>query len=76
MATLLTLHHPNLVAALHVITRERPLALVMEYLDRGSMLDWLQTCPDRIQEDMVFVLHQVANGMAELGRHGIGRKRY
>lgn len=70
---MLGLHHPNLVSAVHIITQEKPCAVVLEYLDRGSFSDWLQSGETHSNEDLIFILHQVACGMAELAKKGIGR---
>lgn len=72
MAVMLKLRHPNLVSLLHVISREAPLALMLEYLPGGALCDWLVAERNPRQEDLLYILHQVACGMAELARRGIG----
>ena len=69
---MLAVSHPNLVSALHIITHERPLALIVEYLAGGSMSDWLSNGTVHPTQDLIFVLHQIACGMAELARRDIG----
>lgn len=72
---MMKLRHPNLVSLVGVITKEEPHALVMEFLCGGSMLDWLRVGDGRAHTDLLFVLHQVASGMCELARQGIGEER-
>ena len=73
MNMMLKLRHPNLVSLVHVITREEPTAVVLEYLRGGDLSDWLQAQGTAAKdEDLVFILHQVACGMAELTRRGVG----
>lgn len=70
------LKHPNLVSMLRVITKEEPRAIVLEYLVNGDLATWLTTRgDDASSEDLVFILYQVASGMAELEAAGIGRWR-
>lgn len=68
------LHHPNLVALLHVITQTTPMALVLEYMTSGSLSDWLHRNATPKEVDLLFILHQVACGMACLEGHGIGKE--
>ncbi|MAS44211.1 MAG: hypothetical protein CML43_13980 [Rhodobacteraceae bacterium] len=67
---MMRVRHPNLVSLLHVVTAERPRALIMEYLPGGALDDWLAGAQgrDALAEDLLFILHQVASGMAELSR--------
>lgn len=74
MGVMLKLRHPNLVSLLHIVTREEPNAMALEYLPGGDMSDWLQWQGNRASgEDLVFLLHQVACGMAELASRAIGK---
>lgn len=67
------LHHPNLVQLLFQITKERPMAIGLEYLTGGDFAAWLQRESTRARgEDILYVLFQVASGMTELERLGIG----
>lgn len=71
---MLKLRHPNLVSLVHVIARERPTAIVLEYLRGGDLSDWLvEQGTSAKDEDLLFIIHQVACGMAELTRRGIGK---
>jgi serine/threonine protein kinase len=70
------LHHPNLVQLLFQITKEKPMAIGLEYLTGGDFATWLQREGTRARgEDIFYVLFQVASGMAELERLGIGMWR-
>lgn len=40
MSMMLKLRHPNLVSLLHVITKEQPLAVVLEFQRAGDFSDW------------------------------------
>jgi serine/threonine protein kinase len=74
MGMMLKLRHPNLVSLLHVITRDPPMAVVLEYLKGGDFSEWLKAQgPEARDEDLIFIVHQVGCGMAELARRGIGR---
>ena len=66
------LRHPNLVLLLHVITQEQPRAVVLEYMDGGSLIDWLKLHAAPEQTQLLSILHQVACGMASLESHSIG----
>jgi serine/threonine protein kinase len=74
---MMRVRHPNLVALLHVVTAELPRALIMEYLPGGALDGWLMgpQGKDALSEDLLFILHQVASGMSELSRLGIGERR-
>lgn len=70
---MMKLRHPNLVSLLHIITREKPMAIVLEYMALGAFSDWLGAGGNSPRgEDLLYVLSQVASGMAELARQGIG----
>lgn len=73
MATMLKLRHPNLVLLRYTITKEEPIAVVLEYLPAGDFSDWLQAQGRSARgEDLLYILGQVAAGMTELTRQGIG----
>jgi serine/threonine protein kinase len=68
------LKHPNLVSMLHVVSKEEPKAIVLEFLAGGDLSAWLQDQGEAAtHEDLVTIMHQIASGMAELERHGIGK---
>eukprot|EP00049_Salpingoeca_infusionum_P016260 m.330134 g.330134 ORF g.330134 m.330134 type:complete len:1646 (-) comp16044_c0_seq5:1118-6055(-) len=74
MRLMMKIRHPNLVTILRVVTSEVPKAIVLEFLEGGSLEDWLgdamrgKICS---VEDMLYILYQVACGAAELARLGI-----
>ncbi|EDQ84864.1 uncharacterized protein MONBRDRAFT_34526 [Monosiga brevicollis MX1] len=73
VAMMIKLRHPNLVGLLHTTSfGAREPAMILEYMPGGSLETWLQergrgTGP----EDLLYIAHQVTNGMAELARLGI-----
>ena len=70
---MLKLRHPNLVQLRYTITKEEPMAIALEYLPGGDFSDWLQAQGREARgDDLLFVLEQVAAGMSELTRRGIG----
>ena len=67
------IRHPHLVTLLHHVDEPGHQALVLEYLDGGSLDDWLQT-PLGIaaSEPVLFsIVQSIAAGMAELARLNI-----
>ncbi|EDQ92808.1 uncharacterized protein MONBRDRAFT_13613 [Monosiga brevicollis MX1] len=73
MTTMRKLKHANLVQLLHVVDDDAHPGLVIEYLDGGSLADWLDDHHARpLDTDLsIHVLHSIANGMAELVRCGV-----
>lgn len=68
--------HPNLVQMVFQVTKAQPMALGLEFLAGGDFSQWLQREGKAAQgEDIFHILFQVASGMAELERIGIGRGR-
>jgi serine/threonine protein kinase len=71
---MMKLRHPNLVSLLHIITKEKPTAIVLEYMMQGPFSEWLGHAGEAASgEDLLFILNQVASGMTELARQGIGK---
>ena len=73
LAIMTKMRHPNLVTLLHVVNDAEQQALVLEYLDGGSLDDWLASAPghDASEQMIMSILHGVACGMQELNRLGI-----
>lgn len=67
MQVLMRLRHPNVVALQHVVTRQPPLRIVMELVQGTSLLDWsMDDGPTAAGEDLLFLAHQMALGLAFL----------
>uniref|UniRef100_A0A0K0FYI6 Tyrosine-protein kinase n=1 Tax=Strongyloides venezuelensis TaxID=75913 RepID=A0A0K0FYI6_STRVS len=62
------LSHPNLVSLIGICTREAPLFIITEFMNKGNLLDYLR----KIEKDslpasvMLYMASQVASGMAYL----------
>jgi serine/threonine protein kinase len=70
MQLMMKLRHPNLVGLLGIVTKTRPLMLILEFLPGGSLDTWLHTPRDVSTEDLLYILYQVALGMG--GLHALG----
>ncbi len=70
MQLMMKLRHPNLVGLLGVVTKTRPLMLILEFLPGGSLDNWLRTPRNASTEDLLYILYQVALGMG--GLHSLG----
>ena len=61
--------HPNVVHLLGVCTKEMPFFIIMEYTQKGSLLNFLQRLRGKVKLQvmtMVYMLQQVASAMAYL----------
>lgn len=61
-------NHPNIVGIVGSIIVYRPYLLILEFVDGGDMLEFLQKNRENndaciTQEDQVFFAWQIANGM-------------
>lgn len=61
-------NHPNIVGIVGSIIVYQPYCLILEYVDGGDILDFLQKNKEKneaqiSQEDQVFFAWQIANGM-------------
>ena len=61
-------NHPNIVGIVGSIIVYQPYCLILEYVDGGDILDFLQKNREKneaqiSQEDQVFFAWQIANGM-------------
>ena len=61
-------NHPNIVGIVGSIIVYQPYCLILEYVDGGDILDYLQKNREKneaqiSQEDQVFFAWQIANGM-------------
>jgi hypothetical protein len=67
------IRHPHLVTLLHHVDEPGHQALVLEYLDGGSLEDWLQSpIGAGASEPLMFsIVQSIAAGMAELARLNI-----
>jgi serine/threonine protein kinase len=70
MQLMMKLRHPNLVGLLGIVTKTRPLMLILEFLPGGSLDNWLRTRRDASTDDLLYILYQVALGMS--GLHALG----
>jgi serine/threonine protein kinase len=73
LAIMTKMRHPNLVTLLHVVNDADQQGLVLEYLDGGSLDEWLVSATGQGAKEplLMRVLHGVACGMQELNRLGI-----
>jgi hypothetical protein len=69
MLLMMKLRHPHLVCLLGVVTVADPLMLLLEYLPGGSLDVWLLANPRAELDEQLYLLYQVALGMAAL--HGL-----
>ena len=62
------IRHPNLVQLLGVCTRELPFSILMEFMPKGNLLDYLQSAEGKEIPSMslVFMALQVASAMVYL----------
>ena len=61
--------HPNVVHLLGVCTKEMPFFIIMEYMQKGNLRDFLQRLPGKVKlhvVTMIYMLQQVASAMAYL----------
>ena len=60
--------HPNVVHLLGVCTKEMPFYIIMEYTQKGNLLNFLRRLQGRKLQvmTMVYMLQQVASAMAYL----------
>ena len=67
-AIMKTVCHPNLVQLVGVCTRELPFLIVMEYMVKGNLVDYLRGSEGKdIQAvTLVYMAQQVASAMAYL----------
>jgi len=61
------LHHPNLVQVFGLVSVGEPLMLVMEFLEKGDLRDYVQEHGKDLTEDqMISICENIANGMQTL----------
>ena len=66
------LRHPNLVSILGVCMDEHPYLMVLEYLEGGTLEDWLDLHTTTLGPDAkLWILHQVASGAGALHTAGV-----
>ena len=65
-------NHPNIVGIVGSIIVYQPYCLILEYVDGGDLMNFLQKNKEKnqaciSQEDQVFFAWQIANGMVRAG---------
>ena len=61
------LDHPNIVQLLGIVSRERPVWIVLEFLQHGDVLSYLRKYTGQIEPKVIMkVCAEVANGMTYL----------
>lgn len=66
------LNHPNLIRLFGVVSRERPICIVTEYMENGCLLEYIRSNFYRLKDrllDMLNICYQVCDAMAHLESH-------
>jgi len=67
------LRHPHLVQLLGVCTKQMPFFIIMEFMDKGNLLDFIQgpEGADLQPVTLVYMEQQIADGMAYLEKYNV-----
>ena len=67
------LKHPHLVQLLGVCTQQMPFFIIMEYMEKGNLLDFIQgpEGADFQPVTLVYMAQQIAHGMAYLEKYNV-----
>lgn len=70
-----SLHHENIVRFIGIKKHEDSLYIVMEFMNSGSLLDYIRKNDANLKESKLFnMAHQIASGMAYLAEKKIIHK--
>jgi len=67
------LKHPHLVQLLGVCTQQMPFFIIMEFMEKGNLLDFIQgpEGADLQPVTLVYMGQQIADGMAYLEKYNV-----